>query len=97
MDAGMLARAVQPPRQRLLERLDDQGALAAARHAGDAGEGAERDAGRHVLQVVLARALDRQPAAAALAVALAVLGRRLAPELRDRLTAAVTWSEVIEF
>ena len=68
--AGMLARAVQPARQGLVERLDDQGALAAARDAGDAGEGAERDAGRHVLQVVLARALHGQPAAA--------LGRRLA-------------------
>ena len=75
--AGMLARAVQPPRQRLVERLDDQRALAAARHAGDAGEGAERDAGRHVLQVVLARALDRQPAAA-------LAARRLAPDLGDR-------------
>src|SRR5713226_326907 len=90
MHAGMLARAVQPPRQRLVERLDDQRTLAAARYAGDAGEGAEWDAGRDVLQVVLAHALDRQPAAAALAIALAVLGRRLAPELRDRLTAAVT-------
>ena len=43
MRAGMLARAVQPRGQRLVERLDDQRGLAAAGHAGDAGEGAERD------------------------------------------------------
>ena len=78
--AGMLARIVEPLGQRLVERLDDQRALAAARHAGDAGEGAERDAGRHVLQVVFLGALDGEPAPAALAP----LWRRLAPRLGDR-------------
>ena len=71
--ARMLARVVEPPRHRLVERIDQQGGLAAARHAGDAGEQAERDLGRDVLQVVLARAdhLER------LAVRLApLLGQR---------------------
>src|SRR5260370_4797385 len=75
MRAWIRALAFQPPRQRLVERLDDQRTLAAARYAGDAGEGAEWDAGRDVLQVVLAHALDRQPAAA--------FGGRLAADLGD--------------
>ncbi len=40
---GNLARAVDAPRRRLVERLDQEGGLAAARHAGDGGENAERD------------------------------------------------------
>ena len=56
----MLARAVEFARQRLVERVDDQRRLAAARHAGDAGEGAERNVGVDVLQVVAARADDLQ-------------------------------------
>src|ERR1700733_10322784 len=62
--AGMLARIVESLGQRLVERLDDQGALAAARHAAHAGERAERDAGRDVLKVVGLGALEREPAAA---------------------------------
>ena len=42
--------------ERLVERVDDQRRLAAARHAGDAGEGAERESRGDVLQVVGARA-----------------------------------------
>ena len=74
--AGMFARVVQPLGQGLVERLDDQRALAAARDAGDAGEGAERDAGRDVLEVVRLGALDRKPAAP-----LTALGWRFAPHL----------------
>ena len=43
MLAGMVARAVEAAGQRLVERLDDQRGFAAARDAGDAGEGAERN------------------------------------------------------
>ncbi len=49
---GMLARAVELLGQRLVERLDDQRRLAAARDAGDAGEGAERQFDGDVLQIV---------------------------------------------
>ncbi len=41
--AGMLARAHEAARGRLVERLDQEGRLAAAGHAGDGGEDAERD------------------------------------------------------
>jgi hypothetical protein len=51
MRAGVLARAVQPAGDRLVERIDQQGRLAAARDAGDAGERAERDLGGDVLEV----------------------------------------------
>ena len=51
-----LRRAVELARHRLVERVDQQRRLAAARHAGDAGEQAERDLGGDVLQVVAARA-----------------------------------------
>ena len=57
--AGVLARAVEPARHRLVERVDEQRRLAAARDAGDAGEQAERDLGGDVLQIVAARA-DRR-------------------------------------
>ena len=62
--AGERARLVQAPGERRIERVEDQRRLAAARDAGDAGEGAERDRGLDVLEVVLARAGQRQPAAA---------------------------------
>src|SRR5690606_35282022 len=39
----------------LEKRLDEEGGLAAARNAGDAGEGAERELGRDILEIVAAR------------------------------------------
>src|SRR5579875_296729 len=54
--ARLLARAHQPARQRLVERVDHQRRFAAARDAGDAGEGAERERNLDALQVVGARA-----------------------------------------
>ena len=56
----------------LEQRLDEEGRLAAARHAGDAGEDAERDLGGDVLQVVAARADDLDALAL---LRLAALGR----------------------
>ena len=50
--ARVLARVVELARHRLVERVDQQGGLAAAGHAGDAGEQPERDLGRDVLEVV---------------------------------------------
>src|SRR6202034_1673069 len=58
-----LTGAVQPPRQRLVERVDQQGRLAAAGHAGDAGEQAERDFGGDVFEIVAAGADDFERAA----------------------------------
>src|SRR6185503_1681192 len=58
----MLACAVQLARRRLVERLDHERGLAATRYAGNAGEGAERNLRRHVLQIVAARACDLEPA-----------------------------------
>ena len=52
----MLERAVQPPRRRLVERIDDERRFAAARDAGDAGEHAERNVG-----VTFFRLLPRAP------------------------------------
>jgi hypothetical protein len=52
----MLARAVQPARRRLVERVDDQRRFAAAGDAGDAGEGAERESA-----VTFFRLLPRAP------------------------------------
>ena len=63
---GMLARVVEPARHRLVERIDQQGGLAAARHAGDGREQPQRDLGRDVLEVVLARADHLQRLAVAL-------------------------------
>src|SRR5262249_20693676 len=85
MLAGMLARTVQPSRQGLVQRLDDQRALARARHAGDAGEGAEWDASRYVLQVVGLGALDGQPAVAGVPGLAPVLGYRDLAEAREIL------------
>ena len=60
LDAVVLARAdlhpVQVGPQLLIQDLVDQGGLAAARHAGDAGEGAQGDGHVHVAQVVFRRA-----------------------------------------
>src|SRR5262249_26608661 len=49
--ARMKSGAVELAGERLVERLDDEGGLAAARNPGDAGEGAERDVDTDVLQV----------------------------------------------
>ena len=59
---GVLERAVELARDGLVERVDDERRLAAAGDAGDAGEGAERDLGGDVLQVVAARADELQHA-----------------------------------
>ena len=47
-----------------IERLDEEGRLAAARDAGHRGEQAKRNVDGDVLEVVGARAVDREPAAA---------------------------------
>ena len=60
---GGLAGAVDLARDRLVERVDQQGRLAAAGDAGDAGEQAERDLGGDVLEVVAARVDDLERAA----------------------------------
>ena len=59
---GGVAGAVELARDRLVERVDQERGLAAAGHAGDAGEQAERDFGVDVLQVVAARIDDLQRA-----------------------------------
>ena len=53
--AGTSPDAHQPPRRGLVQRVHHQRGFAAARHAGDAGEGAERESGGDRLQVVAAR------------------------------------------
>uniref|UniRef100_A0A0N5A4D5 PE-PGRS family protein n=1 Tax=Parastrongyloides trichosuri TaxID=131310 RepID=A0A0N5A4D5_PARTI len=53
-------RIVQTPRGGLVERLDGEGRLAAARDAGDAGEDADRDLARDVLQIIARGARDLQ-------------------------------------
>ena len=58
MRGGLLARIVEPLGERLVQGLDDQGRLAAARDAGHAAEGAERDLGGDALQIVAARVED---------------------------------------
>ena len=55
MRGGGFRRAVQPPRHGVIERVDQERGLAAARDAGDAGEQADRDFGIDVFQVVAAR------------------------------------------
>ena len=60
---GRSLRVVELARDRLVERVDQQRRLAAAGHAGDAGEQAERDLGGDVLEVVAARVDDLQRAA----------------------------------
>ncbi len=57
---GGVGRIVQTPRGGLVQGLDGEGRLAAARHAGDAGEDADRDLARDVLQVVARGAGDLQ-------------------------------------
>jgi hypothetical protein len=74
MRGRVLARAVELARDRLVERVDDERRLAAARDAGDAGEGAERDLGGDVLQIVAARADDAQRAPFRLAALRAGMG-----------------------
>ncbi len=61
--AGLFARAVNRLGQRAIENVVDEGAFAAAAHAGDDGHHAERDAQIEVLQVVLARSGDGEPLA----------------------------------
>ncbi len=51
-----LARAHELAGHGAVDSIDEQGRLAAARNAGDAGEEAERDLGSHILEVVGARA-----------------------------------------
>ena len=67
------ARAVQRARRRGVERVDGEARLARTRYAGDAAEGAERDARGDILQVVGAGVVDGQ-----------LLLVALAPRLRDR-------------
>src|SRR5207248_2887972 len=62
-----LLRAVQHLGERAIEDVVDQRRLAGARHAGDARERAERNRHRLALEVVLARLVDDQRVAGALA------------------------------
>src|SRR5690606_13232898 len=57
---GGVRGVVQPARRRLVQGFDGEGGLAAARHAGDAGEQAAGDFAGDVLQIVAARAGDAQ-------------------------------------
>jgi hypothetical protein len=82
--AGRVARAVEPARDRLVERVDQERRLAAARDAGDAGEQAERDFGGDVLEIVAARADDRSMR---LGFGGAALGDRDAVELAGEIFA----------
>ena len=56
MLAGMLARIVELAGHGAIQRLDQECGFAAARHAGDGGEQAERNVDGDVFQVVGARA-----------------------------------------
>src|SRR3984893_10931916 len=56
----LLAGVVEAFGERLVERLDDQGRFAAARDAGDAAKGAERDLGGDALQIVAAGVEDAE-------------------------------------
>ena len=90
MRRRLLARVVEPLGERLVERLDDQGRFAAARDAGDAAEGAERDFGGDVLQVVAARAdeaqdLPRMAGAAALGIGICRMPVRYWPVMLSGL------------
>src|SRR5690606_22783368 len=71
--AGDDAGAVERAGGRGVERVDHEAGLARARDTGDAAEGAEREAGGDVLEVVGAGAFDRDR----VAVARAALGRNL--------------------
>ena len=68
---GEHAGAVQFAGGGVVECIDGEGGFAAARHAGDAGEGAQRDAGGDALQIVAAGVLHGE----FLARSLAALGR----------------------
>ena len=59
---GMFARLGELARRGLVQGLDGQGRFAAARDAGDAGQRAQRNLRRDVLQIVAARADHLQPA-----------------------------------
>ena len=61
--AGALVAAIEPLRQRPVKRVQHQGGLARSRHSRDTGNHTQRNGDVEVAQVVLARALDRQPAA----------------------------------
>ena len=58
MRRRLLAGAVETPRRRLEQRVDQEGRLAAAGHAGDAGEQADGNIGRDVLEIVGPRTDD---------------------------------------
>src|SRR3546814_9108573 len=58
MRASDDARAVKGASAGGVERIDGEAGLARTRYAGDAGEGAERDAGGHVLKIVGARIVN---------------------------------------
>ena len=60
--AGLVGGAVEVARQRLVQDVVDQAALARARDAGDHGEDAERELDVEVAQVVVPRALDHAAA-----------------------------------
>ena len=74
--AGVQARPVQAPPHRPIQRLDDQGRLAAARHPGDAGEGGEREFDIDSVEVVGAGPDHRQGAARRAAARPATAPRR---------------------
>ena len=74
------ACAVEAARGGGVERVDREARLAAARDAGDAGEGAERKAGGHALEVVGGRVVDGDLLAVALA---AFLRQRDHPPTRE--------------
>ncbi len=65
-----LFRAVQPARERLLQDVGDEGALAAPRDARHGNEFAEREGDVDLAQVVLPRPLDRDRLATPLAARL---------------------------
>ena len=67
MRARHQPRTVQRARCRRLQCVDNQARLARTRNPGDAGEGAERDRRGDILQIVRARAVQRQFLAIALA------------------------------
>ena len=63
-------RAVQPARERLLQNVGDEGALATPGDAGDCNEFAERKRDVELAQIMLARALDRNRLATPLTASL---------------------------
>src|SRR3546814_20696735 len=67
MRASDDSRAVKGASAGGLERIDGEAGLARTRYAGDAGEGAERDAGGHVLKIVGARIVNGELLARSLA------------------------------